>query len=227
MFPRSILRTGLALFPLLAAAQTTVPAEDRAGVPLDWSHLHVIFSQPATEDQFRQLDADPRYSLQTLRRTHPQFAEAAAGFPAATAATAAADPGRDWSEAIGTSPYTLSSPTYPAKYSFNVNNPTPSCTNPQTTTPIKGQIPQLQTSSVLRHNKIIPSKVVRHRIVHPPGAATPETGFAATKICLPANRSAPYRAILRSVASRPSNSRYCGKGCNISPASHLSSNNAC
>lgn len=129
MFPRSILRTGLALFPLLAAAQTTVPAEDRAGMPLDWSHLHVIFSQPATEDQFRQLDADPRYSLQTLRRTHPQFAEAAAGFPAATAATAAADPGRDWSEAIGTSPYTLSSPTYPAKYSFNVNNPTPSCTS--------------------------------------------------------------------------------------------------
>src|SRR5580700_8864987 len=40
----------------------------RVSLPIDWSHRHVVFSQPATALQARQLEKEPRYWQQMARR---------------------------------------------------------------------------------------------------------------------------------------------------------------
>jgi len=40
-----------------------------AGLPMDWTHRHVIFSQPATPEQARLMADEPRYWQQEYRRS--------------------------------------------------------------------------------------------------------------------------------------------------------------
>ena len=44
------------------------------GVPYDWSHHHLVFSQPTTQDQKTKTAADPRYWQQWTYRNLPHNA---------------------------------------------------------------------------------------------------------------------------------------------------------
>src|SRR5580698_6760098 len=51
---------------LVLIGQAAQPAQE--GLPTDWSHRHVIFSQPATFEKVRQITSDPRYWQQWYRQ---------------------------------------------------------------------------------------------------------------------------------------------------------------
>ncbi len=117
------------------SGQTIDSVDGRVGLPWDWSHRHVIFPTPETEQLRRRLDADPRFAHQHLYRTMPQYAPGdlssairGAGLHANDEVTISGAT-RDWNQAVGAAAITLSSPTYPAKYSFSVTSTTPSCAN--------------------------------------------------------------------------------------------------
>jgi hypothetical protein len=103
-------------------------------VPTDWSHHHLIFSRPATAEQAKRVQQDPRY-WQQLRRQSPArlpgFGAGAAPASGLSGSNAARGGNRrqihrDWSEDMGTGA-TAGAGTYPAKYSFNLSEF--SCTN--------------------------------------------------------------------------------------------------
>src|ERR1700676_2814630 len=58
----------LALGVVLGAHAMNEVRPRRVSVPYDWSHSHVVFSQPATLSQARRLQEEPRYWHQMLRR---------------------------------------------------------------------------------------------------------------------------------------------------------------
>jgi hypothetical protein len=95
----------------------------------DWTYHHVIFSKPATAEQARRLEQDPRYRQQ-MRRESPSAPEAetprvvAPEFQAHTHGDT--DNAGLWSEDLGTGA-TIGAGNYPAKYSFNGS--TASCTS--------------------------------------------------------------------------------------------------
>ena len=65
------LRLGVSLSGLLVlgwvlTGQAAKPAAQ--GLPTDWTHRHVIFSQPATYEQVSQVTRDPRYWQQFYRQ---------------------------------------------------------------------------------------------------------------------------------------------------------------
>src|SRR5215831_17481914 len=44
------------------------PLKPEIPLPTDWSHNHVIFTQPATEEQARVIGQDPRYWQEVYRQ---------------------------------------------------------------------------------------------------------------------------------------------------------------
>lgn len=81
---------------------------------------HTVFPAADSLDRQSQIEKDIRYRLQQLRRSYQQFDIEAS-------ASAADLLHRGWREAIGNTTYSEGS-SYPAKYSFDVSNPTPNCT---------------------------------------------------------------------------------------------------
>src|SRR5450755_4403270 len=53
----------------LGSGHAAKPVQTRTGLPTDWSHRHVIFSNTATSAQAAQVQQDPRYLQQQMRRT--------------------------------------------------------------------------------------------------------------------------------------------------------------
>ena len=106
----------------VAFAGTPSGGTNRMPVPHDWSHRHVIFSTAISLDHARNLQQDPRFIHQWLRRNirheHPHHP--------------VPDPGpnpihRDWGVSLGAGG-TVGTEMFPAKFSFDVNA-TPSCAN--------------------------------------------------------------------------------------------------
>jgi hypothetical protein len=94
----------------------------------DWTYHHIIFSNPATAEQARRLEQDPRYRQQ-IRRQSPSAPEAEADAvlaPNLQAHTHGASntPGL-WQEDLGTGA-SIGAVNYPAKYSLTTA--TASCT---------------------------------------------------------------------------------------------------
>src|SRR5208337_707792 len=58
----------LALSPVLLG-QTSPDSEAAVPLPTDWSHHHLVFSRPATAEQFMRVQQDPRYWQQLLRQS--------------------------------------------------------------------------------------------------------------------------------------------------------------
>ena len=52
---------------IVAAAAQDNPSQAK-GMPEDWSHHHLVFSQPTTVSQSAELQNEPRYWQQWLRR---------------------------------------------------------------------------------------------------------------------------------------------------------------
>ena len=125
------LRLGLGLSGLVFAgsmltAQTAKPAAHGIPLPTDWSHSHLIFTNPGSRTgsgtQAARVSADPRYQQQIHRR-NDRFALPPS--EAAAAKVVAATKGRehsrkfkrDWAEDLGTGG-TVGAGNYPAKFVF-------------------------------------------------------------------------------------------------------------
>lgn len=143
--------TGVALIGTIAMAlalsgQEIGPPRGTIGMAHDWSHRHVIFSNPATVEQGMRVRQDPRFWQQYFRRTVPQVLPAAEvvdddslsdeGFATAREDNPRNDwfgrwwrrhrrpiprntLKRDWSISLGPNA-TVGAGNYPAKFSFDV-----------------------------------------------------------------------------------------------------------
>jgi len=101
------------------------------GVAADWSHRHLIFSQPATPKQARRVQQDPRFWQQSDRsqtRKRQSVLEAEAGLPDGVHFGTGENNGSgraplqtqgDWSENLGMNA-TVGAVNFPAKYSFSL-----------------------------------------------------------------------------------------------------------
>ena len=79
------------------------------GYPTDWTHRHVIFSQPATADQAERLAQDPRYwqqwyRLNVVRVLTPEAERSAEMTSGNYRDSAASSPHSDWSQDMGLLP---------------------------------------------------------------------------------------------------------------------------
>lgn len=108
---------GLASAGWLLAGQATEATSE--GFPTDWTHHHVIYSQPVTAEQAQRVALDPRYRQQSYRLN---FARTLAlDGESESVASGLASTGRVkgfWSEDMGTGA-TSGADNYPAKYSFS------------------------------------------------------------------------------------------------------------
>ncbi len=95
------------------------------GVPTDWTHRHVIFSQPATAEEAARMAGDPRYWQQWYRQNvvrvlsdNVEISPEINSWNDRRRATSSIH--RDWSESLGNLG-TLGAGNFAAKYSFGIN----------------------------------------------------------------------------------------------------------
>jgi hypothetical protein len=123
---------------VLVARGTNSGHPARISVPNDWSHRHVVFSRPATALQASQLQKDPRYWHQMLRRnTAVQRRAAVPGVRESQDNILAefrrrlqkTSTHRDWAESLGpgATTGTTTFPQYPAKFTFSIDPNDESC----------------------------------------------------------------------------------------------------
>jgi hypothetical protein len=92
----------------------------RLGMPYDWSHQHVIFSNAPLPENIAAAQRDPRFWYQKIRMESPNWV---------TRPTLPKEGRRvDWSVKLGGAGSEIAAGMYPAKYSFNVNA-APDCNN--------------------------------------------------------------------------------------------------
>jgi|HubBroStandDraft_1064217.scaffolds.fasta_scaffold00004_145 hypothetical protein len=136
---QGLLWLGVSILGVLAfspplAGQVSGDYKVAGPVTTDWSQQHLIFSKPATAEQARRVEQDPRY-WQQLRRQSPARLPELVETPGALASQL--QPGsntspaskvpklnRDWSQDLGTGA-TVGATNYPAKYSLTTT--TASC----------------------------------------------------------------------------------------------------
>jgi hypothetical protein len=130
---QSLLWLGISILGVLILSpalpgQTTQASGASVPSTTDWSQHHLIFSKPATPEQARRVERDPRY-WQQLRRQSPAKLPGVEIDPVASTVQLGAraslpDEGAklngDWSEDLG-SGATVGATNYPAKYSFNTS----------------------------------------------------------------------------------------------------------
>ena len=102
------------------------------GLPTDWSHRHVIFSQPSTAEQVASVAQDPRYWQQFVRQKMVRVLSTEDGVanadvrPAFTEDSSASSSDGLWSQNMGAGA-TVGAGNYPIKYSFSTTTAT--CSN--------------------------------------------------------------------------------------------------
>ena len=111
--------SGLVVLGWVLTGQAARPASRGIHLPTDWSHSHVVFSQPATEEQARQLGEDPRYWQQWYRQNATRTIWDDPSNPGDAAATGQGS-GGDWSQNLG-SGAAPGAGNYPAKFSFSIS----------------------------------------------------------------------------------------------------------
>jgi hypothetical protein len=137
--------SGIALALLLVSASGTQLAEQRISIVSDWSHQHVVFSQPLTTEQALRLQKEPRYWMQVLGRGGRRGGISDSVFESSAesvSGTNAPQPfRRDWGQSLGVGgstgvPYSGANwtPVYPAKFTFNIDS-NPDCTHDYVTFP--------------------------------------------------------------------------------------------
>jgi hypothetical protein len=103
---------GVLVLSANAMGQASPASEVVIPVPNDWSHRHVIFSQPATADDAARVQQDPRYWQQQYRNQIPIVLPDEAGRDGNGESTS-----QDWQESLG-SGASSGATNYPAKFSF-------------------------------------------------------------------------------------------------------------
>ena len=116
------LRVGVSFSGLvvLGWVLTGQAAKREIALPTDWSHSHVVFSQPASADEARVLDEDPRYWQQVHRHEQSLMLPAASDLSAARLQAGGNKIQRDWSQNLG-SGAAPGAGNYPAKFSFSIS----------------------------------------------------------------------------------------------------------
>lgn len=123
---------GLVTLGWVLTGQAAKPTHQRFPLPTDWTHSHLVFSQPATVEQARLIGNEPRFWQQMERRKQRLMvrdelsgASAPGFFPTAGTAQRPSAMPRDWSESLG-SGGSVGAGNYPAKFSFS--STTANCT---------------------------------------------------------------------------------------------------
>jgi len=116
----------LTLSPALLG-QASADSESSVPVTTDWSHHHVIFSQPATAEEAERVQRDPRYWQQLSRLSPARLTETDDALVFGLDRSSASLPGknqglnRDWSQDLG-SGASVTAGNFPAKFSFTSTN---------------------------------------------------------------------------------------------------------
>jgi len=63
---------GILTIGILLWGQEPAPSLARISLPRDWSHRHIVFSNPSTVEQGMRVRQDPRFWQQYFRRKVPQ-----------------------------------------------------------------------------------------------------------------------------------------------------------
>ena len=105
----------------LSVGQEVAPAQNSTPLPTDWSHSHLIFSQPKSAEQLAGIGENPRYWQQLERRRQlltasPTLSQVSADSFSETGGRQRIK--RDWSVDLG-SGATTGAGNYPAKFSFH------------------------------------------------------------------------------------------------------------
>jgi hypothetical protein len=134
----------LGWFLTVHAAQ---PAQE--GLPTDWSHRHLVFSQPANADQAARLARDPRYAQQWYRQNISRVLVPDSDDSVILRIRHLAKQGL-WSEDLG-SGASVGAGNFPAKYSFQITSA--SCANDYVvfTTGLAGSTSQ---ASIVAYNNL-------------------------------------------------------------------------
>ena len=98
-------------------------AETRIPFPNDWTHKHVVFTQPSSVAEAWKVEQDPRFWQQLYGRRAQAQSSFNGGTPRWGSISKMA---RDWNVSLGDNG-TTGVAMFPAKYQFNLNA-TPSCT---------------------------------------------------------------------------------------------------
>lgn len=117
---------GLVTLGWILTGQAAKPREQ--GVPTDWTHQHVIFSQPATAEQAALVERDPRYWQQWYRRNVTRVLSVDPSVPTVDAPVEFTGDRvdvnglahQDWSVNMGTGA-TVGAGNFAAKYSFSTS----------------------------------------------------------------------------------------------------------
>jgi hypothetical protein len=123
---------------VLVARGTNSGHPPRVSFPNDWSHRHVVFSRPATPLQASQLQKEPRYWHQMLRRN--TAVQRRVAVPGVSEDNTLAEfsrnlkkssTHRDWAESLGpgATTGTATFPQYPAKFTFSTDPNDESCSD--------------------------------------------------------------------------------------------------
>jgi hypothetical protein len=124
----AVLTLSSALLGQMSQGQTSEDSQAVVHLPTDWSHHHLLFSNPATAEQLKRVQQDPRYWQQLFRRSQatPPEAELDGAFTSEVqhgSKTSHASKNhklkRDWSVNMGTGA-TVGAGQYPGKFGFDV-----------------------------------------------------------------------------------------------------------
>jgi len=120
---------GVSTFSISSAAQASADRISSTPAITDWSNHHVIFSKPATAEQLKRVQQDPRYSQQQYRQSSVKLPDAQMPKLQLEENVPLFGIDRmkgDWSLDLGDSA-TVGAGKYPAKYSFSLTKA--DCTN--------------------------------------------------------------------------------------------------
>ena len=131
----AVLTFSSVLLGQMSQSETSEDSQAVVHLPTDWSHHHLLFSNPATAEQLKRVQQEPRYWQQLFRRSQatPPEAESDMALPFELPHGSKTSTGskshklkRDWSEPMGTGA-TVGAGQYPGKFGFDVT--TSSCAN--------------------------------------------------------------------------------------------------
>jgi len=156
----------LAVFSLVRSTDAQGPSQ-RIPIISDWSHRHVVFSQPRTFEEAWRLQREPRYWMQILGRNARRHGRIDHDFDNDEENFSDFEQRRrdhkhtfqkDWGQSLGAggstgSPSSPFVPVYPAKFSFDINA-APDCTNDYVVFPTNLTGVTGGQASIIAYNKL-------------------------------------------------------------------------
>jgi hypothetical protein len=156
----------LIAFAVLILLRSTVAQDPTPRIPMvyDWTHQHVVFSQPLTREIASRIQRDPRYWMQILVRNGRRNSRVDPELESGEASDLTNLPSlhRDWGQSLGAGgstgvppPGAFNSwvPVFPAKFTFNLNS-APDCTNDYVTFPTNLVGVSGGQASIIAYNKL-------------------------------------------------------------------------